>query len=212
MFVVIAGGSPLAVNLLRMMKGAGHKISIVLQDKERAMEVGSETGAIAVAGNPADPEVLDEMELERADVFIAACGSEEQSVVAALYAKDAGVKRVFVETVKRETAKVLRKEGIIPVDAEMHAAKMLELMISRPAVAVLASIGEGGADVIEIPCKGTKLVGKTMKDVAEKGFLPAGVCEGGTISVDAGRKMGKESVLLVVCKNGEEEKVRRSLR
>ena len=212
MFIAIAGGSPLAANLVKLLKGSGHKIAIVLANKDIAMQLGSETGAIAVCGNPADPEILDELELEKADIFIAACGSEEQSVMAALYAKEEGAKRIFVETSSPSTEKILRKEGISPLNAELHAAKMLELMIARPAVARLVEVGEGGADIIEIPCRGTKLIGKTLKDVSGMGFFPAGAYFEGKISLDPSLKFGADSTLLLVCKNGEQEKVRRALR
>ena len=209
--IVIVGGSQLTKNLVRALSKLKEKVVFMMESKDEAMELSNETGAIGVVGDPSEPKDLDELELRSADVFIAATEREDTNVLAALYAKEEGAKSVFAEVRGRSTAKVLSKMGITPVDAEEQAARMIELTISRPGVAKLVSLGEAGMDIIEVVCRGTKLVGKTFGEVHGKGFHPVAVYKEGKLLVDESEKLDENSVLIIMCPVGTAERVRRSL-
>ena len=209
--IVIIGGSPLAENLIVALSKLKRKIVFLMKDKETAMELSSRTGAIGVCGDPSDPEDLDEVEIGKASVVIAATSREDTNVLVALYAKEKGAKEVIAELNTPHAASLLQKAEIIPVAADVQAAKMIEMMVSRPGIAKLVSMGEGGLDMIEVPAKSTRFLWKKFGDVKGNGFRSVAVYSNGELSVDEDEKLREGSTLVILCPSGSAEKVRKSL-
>ena len=88
MRIVIVGNSILAVELTKLiLKKNEDKITLVVKKKEEAMKLTSELNISVINSDPTNPDHLDELEIDKCDVFIAATDLEKENVLTAIYAK-----------------------------------------------------------------------------------------------------------------------------
>ncbi|MDD5317105.1 MAG: NAD-binding protein [Candidatus ainarchaeum sp.] len=197
--IVIVGESKISESIVKMLSKMNERVVFMAESAEEAMRVSTDTGAVGVKGNPASPADIDELDLRKAKIFVAATDKEETNVLAALYAKDCGVKSVLAIVHNHATAKMLTKLGVVCVDADEQAARMTELSIARPAVAKLIAIGEYGMDLVEISCRGTRLAGKTFGEIGGAEFRPVALYRDGKFSINPAEFISDDAVLIILC-------------
>ena len=74
MRVVIAGGSSFAIEMVKSLLQKGiKKITLVIEDRDDAVKASTDLPSVTVVrGSPSKPEVLNELDLDKCDVFISA--------------------------------------------------------------------------------------------------------------------------------------------
>ncbi|NMA44327.1 MAG: hypothetical protein GX950_00740 [Candidatus Diapherotrites archaeon] len=205
MRIVIVGNSILAVELTKLiLKKNEDKITLVVKKKEEAMKLTSELNISVINSDPTNPDHLDELEIDKCDVFIAATDLEKENVLTAIYAKNAGAKKIYVSIENEESESILKKLGFIPLRAEEFAAQSIELMISRPRVSAIVNIHEGEFDIIEIEANRTELIGKKMGDAKGEHYTTIATYDG-KFSFNKNEKIKENDILLVVIKAGNEK-------
>ncbi len=212
MYAVIIGHSDFALELAKQILSKGHnKVVLVVRNQEQAVETSNELNTIVVKADATETEALDELKLKDCDVFVAATESEKANVLSALYAKEAGAKKIFVKIDNKEAEKILKKLGLIPINAEHFAARAVELMITRPAVSDLVNIGIGEFDIIEHPAKGTKIVGKELGNAKGKNYTALATCKNGNYDFSKQRKITTEDTLILIVSSGKEKNAEKEL-
>lgn len=213
MYGVILGGSDFASDLaMFIQEREGSKIVLVLKEKEQAIEASETMGAIVVNSDASDPKVLDELELESCDVFVAATPSEKTNVLAALYAKSKGAKRIFVKVESVETKRLMKKLDVALIDTEEVAARAIELMISMPAVSELVNTGIGQFDIFEIPASATKTIGKQVAEIQDDDFACLATYRDGQYSFDKNQDIEDDHTLIVLTKSGKHKETTKKLK
>ena len=97
-YVMIAGGSSVAVYLSRMLIDMGMKVKIIELDKNRCLELSEAVPkAIIVNGDVSDQELLFEEDIENCDAFIALTSIDEENIIYSMFAKNLGVKKVITK-------------------------------------------------------------------------------------------------------------------
>ena len=87
MYVLIVGAGEIGVALARWLVAAEHEIAVVEKDASRCAAVDDELGSISVIGDGTEAEVLAKAGANRADVFIATTGKDDENMVACQLAK-----------------------------------------------------------------------------------------------------------------------------
>src|SRR2546425_791936 len=88
MRVVVTGGGAVGHHLSADLAGRGHEVTLIEQDKAGVEKLRDEIPEVKVIlGDACEPWVLDEAELSRADVVVAATGDDEDNLVTSLLAK-----------------------------------------------------------------------------------------------------------------------------
>ena len=106
--------------LKALIKRGINDVTLVIEDKEDALKASGEVPAITVVNaSPIKPEVLNELDLEKCDVFVSVSRREEISILAALYAKEHNVKKIYVKTTKEDTKPILEKMGMKEPDIDL---------------------------------------------------------------------------------------------
>jgi len=206
MYIVIVGYSELACELARLiLKESKNKVVLVVKKKEEAMRITDELGFNVVNVDATKPEVLDDLELKKCDVFISASDIEKDNILSAMYAKEAGAKRLFVRIDNPDVEGLLKKLGFTPINEEYFAAHAVELMISRPAVSELVNIGAGEFDIIEVPAFETKLLGKEIGDAKGKNFNVIATYFEGKFCFSKETKITKTDKVLLIVRAGKEK-------
>jgi len=213
MNIIIAGDSTFAIELARLSVAKGNsKVMLVIRDKEKAMKVGSELSAIVVNGDATNTVTLDELDLKNCDVFVAATDSEKANVLSSLYAKNAGAKKVFIRIENPDAEPLLKKLGFIAINPDIFAARYIELMITRPAVADLVTPGTGEFDIIEMPAIETKLEGKKLGNARGKYFTVIATYNKGNYDFSKEKTIASEDTLILLVPASKEKEAEKELK
>jgi len=212
MYFVITGDSEFAVTLATLLKeGRDNKIVLVVKKKDEAIAITEKTGLSVVNSDPANTKTLDGLELEKCDVFVSATESEKDNLLCSVYAKNSGVKKIFVMTMNPDSDEIIEKLGLVPINAQMFAAKSVELMINRPLVSELVSIGKGQFDIIEAKANETNLLDKEICDAKGKCFTTIATHAQERFVFDKNAKIKPEDTILLIVKSGKEKEAKKEI-
>lgn len=213
MYIIIIGGSLLAFELSRKLVGKDNKVTVVVKDKVQAVQTNEVSGLVVVNGNPLDAEILDDLNLGECDVFIAATEKEEVNILSALYAKNAGISKIFVKTKNPESEKILRKLSIDVVNPEDYAAASVELKILRPTVSELVSVGIGQFDIIERRAdRFPQLVGMRVSQVRGAFFSTIAIYTQGRYVFHGETIIEQNSTLIIILTSGKDKELDKILK
>lgn len=164
MYIIIVGSTEFSSSFAHLLhnEDSSERIVLVVKKKDDAIRITEEVGVNVVNADATKPEVLDELELEKCDVFIAASELDKDNLISAMYAKESGAKKVFACVDSFDIEGMMKKIGIVPINADRFAANAVELMIKRPAVSELVNIGDGQFDMIEVDVALTDFEGESL--------------------------------------------------
>ena len=175
MYIVIAGGGMVGGILTRRLLDNKHDVVIIDLDKEVCDKLYAETGVIAIHGSATNIETLIEAGIQKADVFVAATGSDACNLACSILAKSFNVSRIIVRMRHpdyRNAYRVAGADSIIRVTDLMVSQMLMD--IENPEVRRITTIGGGKADifVVIVPEK-AKVAGKSIKDIASSRHFPS---------------------------------------
>ena len=88
MRVVVTGGGAIGRHVAGDLSTRGHDVTLIEQDKQIVEDLREEIPEVSIMlGDACEPWVLDDADLARADVVVAATGDDEDNLVTALLAK-----------------------------------------------------------------------------------------------------------------------------
>ncbi|HVD44964.1 MAG TPA: NAD-binding protein, partial [Rubrobacter sp.] len=90
---MIIGAGDVGLNTVRMLSQEGHDVVLVEKDEKLVEQATEELDALVIAGNGANPKLLNEAGIKSSDLLIAASSSDEVNIIACLVAKSQGVSR-----------------------------------------------------------------------------------------------------------------------
>jgi len=175
MRVVVAGGGLIGGELVRRLLENKHDVTVIDQRRETCDKLYAETGVIAVNGAAEHIGSLNEAEVRKADVVVAATGSDANNLACAILAKSLGVDRIIVRMRDPEYDDAYRLAGadsIVRVTDLMVSQMITE--IEQPEVRNITTIGGGrGAIFMIIVPEGAAVAGRQVAEIAQdRGFPP----------------------------------------
>jgi len=175
MYIVIAGAGMVGGALARRLAENKHDVVIIDQDKEVCDKLYSEIGVVAVNGNAARIEILNEADVRKADIVIAATGSDADNLACAVLAKSLDVPQIIVrmrDPAYEDAYKLAGVTSIVRVIDLMINQMVME--IERPKVRRITTIGGGRADIfMVIVPKDAKIAGKSVDDITKNSKFPS---------------------------------------
>ena len=186
MKVVVAGGGTLGRRVTKYVSEK-HNVTLIEKDPVRFQDM---TEAFAgwdevtvLQGDIDEPGVLLEAGVDRADVFVAATGDDEDNLVGCLLAKNEfKVKRV-IGTVRNPRNRWLynRSWGVdVAIDAAQIVTRIIEEEATLTDLVRLLDLREGEVTLSALTAtEGGKLVGKTFEDLGvPEGCYPVALLRG----------------------------------
>jgi trk system potassium uptake protein TrkA len=175
MYIVIAGIGLVGGELARRLTENKHDVVVVDAEKESCEKIYSEIGVIAITGDVARIETLRDAGIEKADVFVAATGSDTANLAGAILAKSLGVPEIIVrmrDPAYESAYKLVGATSITRVTDLMVNQMIVE--VEKPEVRRVMSIGGGKADIysVIIP-KGARVAGMTVESIAKNPKFPS---------------------------------------
>src|SRR5919107_1961050 len=159
-----------------MLSQEGHDVVLVEKDERLVEKASEELDALVIAGNGANPKLLNEAGIKGSDLLIAASSSDEVNIIACLTAKSQGVSRTVARIHNPdyyEAGDPFARE-MLGIDFIIHTEQMAALEIKEallvPGAINVDSFAEDTIEVAEvILAEGSEAAGRALRD----GRLPS---------------------------------------
>jgi trk system potassium uptake protein len=172
MRVVVAGAGTLGRRVTRYVSKE-HTVTLIEQDPQRCKAMAEEFDGWAevtvLQGDADEPSVLLEAGTDRADVFVAATGDDEDNLVAALLAKNEYKVKKVIAAVRNPRNRWLynRSWGVdVAIDSAQIVARLIEEEATLTDLVKLLDLHEGDVTITSIAATADGvLAGKTFEEL-----------------------------------------------
>ncbi len=174
MYIVIAGIGLVGGELARRLVEHKHDVVVIDTDPAACEKMYAELGVIAVTGDVARVEILEQAGIDKADAVVAATEDDAVNLAAAILARSFGVEQVIVRMRNPSYENAYKLAGvtsILRVTNLMVNQMMMEL--EKPDVRRIMRIGGGKAVIysVNVP-PGAKVAGRTIESIAGSPDFP----------------------------------------
>jgi trk system potassium uptake protein TrkA len=211
MKVIVAGAGTLGRRVARYVSKE-HDVTIIEQDPDRCAAVTEEfrgwKEVSVILGDIDEPTVLLEAGVDRADVFLAATGHDEDNLVACLLAKNEFKVKKVIGAVRNPRNRWLynRSWGVdVALDSAQIVARLIEEEATLTDLVRLLDLREGEVTLTAITATAdSSLAGKTFAELSiSKGCHPVALLRGNDVVVPGeGVRIQVDDALLVLAGPG----------
>ncbi|WP_295896988.1 Trk system potassium transporter TrkA [uncultured Bartonella sp.] len=168
--IIIAGGGHIGLYVARAMEKRQHKarLRIIESDKARALAITDQLNrTVVLNGSALDPAILQEANVDQADLIVTLTNQDQVNVLSAIMAKRFGCKSNMVLINNNAFQEFTRTVGI---DSHLNPrsvtiSKVLQQM-RRGRIRSVFSVANGEAEIIEAEAMQTSpLVGKPLSEL-----------------------------------------------
>ncbi len=175
MYIIVAGGGMVGGGLVHSLLENKHDVVLIEKNKELCDKLYAETGVVAIGASATSIEALNEAGVRKADVIVAATGSDADNLACAILAKSFNVPRVIVrmrDPAYKNAYVVAGADSIIRVTDLMVNHIMMD--IENPQVRRITTIGGGKADIfmVRVPDR-AKVAGQSVQDIVGNRRFPS---------------------------------------
>lgn len=168
-YIIIAGGGKVGVNLARELYESGHEVAVIERDHARAAALSNKLDCPVFIGDSSTHDVLEAARANRARVFVAATGSDQDNLIACQVAKKVfGVPNTIARASNPKNEEVMARLG---VDSTVSSTAIIQQVIERelPTVRIktLLSLQHGAFQILEYPLDAlSPAIEKQVREVA----------------------------------------------
>lgn len=202
MNIVIAGAGAVGSHLAKMLSNDNHDITVIDNNHERLMNVGSSLDVLTLEGNVTSLGILREAKIKKADIFIAVTESESVNVSSSILAKELGALRTIARIDNQEylfpaNRDLLKKKGVdYMIYPEMIAAKEIVELLSHSGMSDVADFSGGRLHLYAFRLtKDAPIINKSMEEI----FDPDDLLEYRAVAIKRNEKtiipVGKDQFL-----------------
>jgi len=208
------GGGRVGLALANLLIDEGYDITLIESDEALCTEVAADLDALVIRGNGTSSKLLEEVNIEDADYFIATTGSDEANLLSSILVRKYNVPHIIARVSNPDHEEAFKEIGIEKViSPERAAAAHLQRLVTRPNVAELTTLGQGDAEILEMTITNDKIVGKRYKDISPtKEYIIISTYRNGKLEIpqpDSTVARGEKVTVLV--KRGNFKKVSKKL-
>jgi trk system potassium uptake protein TrkA len=169
--IVIAGGGRVGFQTAEILVDLGHDVTIIEQDDRVVSEIADEWMATVIQGDATNPDIIEQADIERADVVAALTGETGLNLAICLAAKELSPGIRTVARIDRPVGESYTRFVDAVLFPERAGARIAVNEILGSDVQTLAEV-TGNLDIIIVRVsEGAPAAGKQLTDVR----FPAGV-------------------------------------
>ncbi len=203
-YVVVVGGGTVGLRLARALEANPKaRIKLIEKSAERcAAAAQALSRALVLQGDGCDLDLLEDEGVRHAGALVAVTDSDEKNLLASLLGRQLGVPKIITRVSSAANRRLFERVGIdVPLSARAEANEAVLHLIRHREADLLATIGEGAGEVLEITLP-QKFVPTPLKDVAlPPDALIAAVLRGDEVLVPGGATLlGPRDHCLVICR------------
>ena len=167
MYIVIMGSGIFGLNLATLLISDGYDVTLIENDEIKCHKIACKLDANVIHGNGTDKEILEESNIEEADVFVAATENDEFNLLACILVKGYKVPKIISQVSYPNHQEAFNEVGIdIIINPELSAANYVEKLIARPKITDITILGKGDAEIIDLTLNKGEYVGKKISDIS----------------------------------------------
>ncbi|MBQ9421321.1 MAG: Trk system potassium transporter TrkA [Lachnospiraceae bacterium] len=196
MNAIIVGCGKVGSELARTLVNDGHNVSVIDNNQKSIDQISEDLDVMALLGNGADIDILNEAGLKNADIFIAVSTSDELNLLTCLMAKQETkcetIARVRNPLYSKETRFIKERLGLSKIINPEHlAANEIYNLLQFPALSRI-DLFEGSDVVIStLHIKpGYKFIGKSLMQIRKETpgnvALVCAVVRNGEVNIPSG--------------------------
>lgn len=185
MYVVILGAGRVGLNLASFLISDNQDVTLIENDEEVCNKAAAEMDALVICGNGTDTKILNEANIEDADVFVATTGNDEVNLLSCILVKKYNLSKIIARVSDYNHIEAFKKAGIdSAISPEITAASYLEKIILRPKIADLIVLGKGDAELLDITVTNRDIIGKKIGDLSPNpNYIIVAVYENDNITI-----------------------------
>jgi len=172
MQIAIAGAGKVGYYLAKSLVDR-HQITLIERDRDLCEKVAEDLGITVVVGDAVKLRVLEDAEVRRADVFVAATGKDEANLIASQIAQDhLQVPKVIARVNNPRNEPVFRALNIpITVSSTAVITQLIQQEVSVADIRTLLTLERGNLAIVEVQlAEDAPVADKMVADMA--GNLP----------------------------------------
>lgn len=165
--VVIVGGGTVGLELARSMeRNPKTRLKLIESSMDRCAEIAHVLHqALVLNGDGCDLELLEAERVFEARALVAVTDSDEKNLLASLLGRQLGIPKIVTRVTSAANRRVFERVGIdVPLSARGAATEAVLHMIRHTEADLLAMIGEGHGELLEISLP-TTFASKPLKDL-----------------------------------------------
>ena len=167
MYVVIMGAGRVGLSLAKLLIKEDYDITLIEIDENLCSIAALELDALVIHGNGSDSDILEDVNIEEADYFIAASGSDESNLLACVLVNNYEVPKIIARASTNTNEDAFKKVGIDHViNPEQAATNLLRNLITRPDVENLINLNEEDSEIINLTVQNKNVIGKKIEEVS----------------------------------------------
>ena len=215
-YIIVAGGGKVGVNLARELYENGHEVAVIERDSNRASTLSNKLECPVYIGDSSTHDILEAAGADRARVFVAATGSDQDNLIACQVAKKVfGVPKTIARASNPKNEEVMARLG---VDSTVSSTAIIQQVIERelPTVRIktLLSLQAGEYQILEYPLDANApAAGHPVRDVAlppESNLIA--ILRGDTTVVPRGdTRLSEGDIIVALVKTDQEAQLRTAL-
>ncbi len=178
--VMILGGGKVSFYLAKRLIQSNIAVTIVEEDKKRCQELDEKLdNVLVIYGDGTDIHLLENEDLEHMDAFVGLTGYDEQNLLMALMAKQAGVPKTIAKISRESYIKIIDKLGIDVAFNSVYitASNILKYIRGGKVVSVSLLLGGDGEVTEIIVGEDLPFTGKPLSELN----LPEGIIIGAIV-------------------------------
>lgn len=167
MYVIIMGAGRVGLSLANLLIDDGYDITVIDNNEELCRNAAAELDALVICGNGTNSKLLEEVNIDEADFFVATTGNDEANLLSCIIVKKYNVPNIIARVSNPNNEEAFIDVGIDNViSPERTASGFLEKLITRPNVADLMTLGEGNAEILDMTVTNDKVIGKKISEIS----------------------------------------------
>jgi trk system potassium uptake protein TrkA len=168
MYIVIVGGGKVGYYLTKTLLAYKHKIAMIEQNKSICEKIADDLNIPVFIGDATRIDVLTAAESNKADIFIAVTGQDEENLICCQLAKtNFGVKRTIARVNNPKNIKVFQSLGVdTAVSSTSLISDLIEQEVDYSGMKTLTSIKNDKIVMCEILITKSSIVcNKKLRDL-----------------------------------------------
>ncbi len=211
MYIIVAGGGKIGYYLIKTLLSFKHKVSVIEPQVELCEKLANELHIPTFNGDATDLDILTQVEVAKADTFIAVTGKDEDNLIACQLAKrNFGVRRTIARVNNPKNIDVFQRLGVdLAVSSTSVIAELIEQEVDYTGMKTLMKLKSGKLVLSEIVITGkSPAINKSLKEInIPKDCILISVIRGEEVIIPNGFTILKESdyVIAVSSRQDQEE-------
>lgn len=167
MYIIIVGAGNFGRALTKLLTAEGNDVVVIDKDKERATDISESFDCLVLNGDGENVDILEQAKIKKADAFIALTGDDEKNLMLCQFARRFKVGSIISVVNEAKNLGIFVGVADTAIDKTDVVIASIANALSTRSEAVLASIGGGRAQLLELPITDeSPMIGKKLGSIS----------------------------------------------